>query len=103
MYYSPELVEDLQPYLHYYRTGESGAAGLLLFPFSRRTAHRLLSVANVYPHQLRHTYLTFLYRETADLRLVQVVAGHANIQTTTRYTHHTADEIRSAMTTPRRW
>lgn len=102
VYYGSELIEDLQPYLQS-REEQPGEAGSRLFPFSRKTAHRILAVVGVYPHQLRHTFLTLLYRDTRDLRLVQVIAGHASIQTTTRYTHHTADEIRAAMTGPRRW
>lgn len=102
VYYAPELVEELRPYME--ERGSSGVDDRVrLFPFSRKTAHRILAVVGVYPHQLRHTFLTLLYRDTRDLRLVQVIAGHASIQTTTRYTHHTADEIRAAMTGPRRW
>lgn len=38
-------------------------------------------------HTFRHTYGTMLYEETGDLRLVQEELRHANIETTTRYTH----------------
>lgn len=103
VYYGSELVADLQPYLQSREEQPGEADRARLFPFSRKTAHRILSPAGVYPHMLRHTFLTMLYRETKDLRLTQVIAGHASIQTTTRYTHHTADEIRAAMTGPRRW
>lgn len=100
VYYSVELVALLRPYLEIReRSGADGRARL--FPFNRQTAHRLLSVADVYPHQLRHTCLTRLYRETKDLRLTQKVAGHADIRTTSRYTHHTEEEVRRAMTQPR--
>lgn len=102
VYYGPELIEELQPYLQS-RKEQPGKADRRLFPFSRRTAHRLLSAVGVYPHMLRHTCLTLLYRETRDIRLTQVVAGHADIRNTTRYTHHTQEEIRAAMTAPRRW
>ncbi len=36
-------------------------------------------------HSLRHTALTRLYKKTKDIRLVQEVAGHANISTTMIY------------------
>ncbi len=51
----------------------------------------------VHFHLLRHTYLTRLYSQTKDLRLVQEVAGHANISTTQIYTHISGEDVRSAM------
>jgi integrase/recombinase XerD len=51
----------------------------------------------VHFHLLRHTYLTRLYTETKDLRLVQEVAGHANISTTQIYTHISGEDVRTAM------
>ena len=51
----------------------------------------------VHFHLLRHTYLTRLYRETKDLRLVQEVAGHASSATTEIYTHVSGEDIKDAM------
>jgi integrase/recombinase XerD len=51
----------------------------------------------VHFHLLRHTYLTRLYSQTKDLRLVQEVAGHANISTTQIYTHISGEDVRTAM------
>ena len=48
-------------------------------------------------HLLRHTYLTRLYGRTKDLRLVQEVAGHADISTTQIYTHISGEDVRQAM------
>ena len=41
--------------------------------------------AKVTPHVLRHTFGTRLYRETLDLRRVQVALGHRSVLTTERY------------------
>lgn len=46
-------------------------------------------------HALRHTTATWLLRSSGNLRLVQQVLGHTNINTTTKYAHlvNTASEI----------
>ena len=51
----------------------------------------------VHFHLLRHTYLSRLYARTKDLRLVQEVAGHADISTTQIYTHISGEDVKYAM------
>lgn len=103
---SPQLLELLRDWYRIARPRKFFFPGQdKIGPMTTRQLNRICHLAAdlaglpqwVTPHTLRHSFATHLLEQNIDVRVIQVLLGHAKLDTTARYTQVATNIIRQVM------
>lgn len=111
VFFPPQTQEYLREYLEVrktqYKAEQTDTAPLFVSkyrgkanPISKNAVQKMVMKyakaygKNLTAHGLRHSFGTFLFQETKDIRGVQEALGHSSMETTQIYTHMFEDDSR---------
>lgn len=107
---SPRLLTELRDYWRsanpkprtYLFPGQTGSNGDVhmsdktVWSAVREAATRAGLEKRVHPHTLRHCFATHLLESGAELRTIQLLLGHSDLKTTSRYLHLSGRHLKAA-------
>ena len=100
----PRLLELLRVYFRWKKPEEwlfpGGVPGQpicsnSIFRACQKAVRKAGIVKPVHPHSLRHAFATHLLEAGVNLRTIQILLGHAKLETSARYLHVTDTAVRS--------
>ncbi len=89
-----EILADQQADALFVTRRGAGMTRQMFWQIVKRQARQAGITVPLSPHTLRHAFATHLLNHGADLRAVQMLLGHADIATTTIYTHVARERLR---------
>ncbi|MBI2308897.1 MAG: site-specific tyrosine recombinase XerD [Rhodocyclales bacterium] len=92
----PALLERRQSEAVFVTARAAAMTRQMFWNLIKRHAHSAgLDAGGLSPHTLRHAFATHLINHGADLRVVQLLLGHADITTTQIYTHVARERLKA--------
>ena len=106
---SPKLLQELERYLRELRrppelwlfpgncwhTGKRPITTKVIWAACRDAARRAGLGDEIHPHTLRHCFATHLLEDGTDLRTIQLLLGHRDLEETTLYLHLSNPRLRA--------
>ena len=90
----PDILDGLQTEDLFVTRRGSAMSRVMFWMLVKKYALQACISSPLSPHTLRHAFATHLLNHGADLRAVQMLLGHADISTTTIYTHVARERLK---------